>query len=231
MNSAVAEIRSRGHWRVTIHPMSFEESRVPYDQLLPVLERCVVELRGWDFPHMDRNEPVQRNLKNIEQQSRWQHHAERWMFFQSGLFTSVATIASDWRDRSEWWPAPSGWTPGKSLGLFDSLWTYLEIYEFASRLSRQIPGDDLLRVKAVVGPLSGRVLTDDSAPGRFTFRGGSTTAVEEFPIDSIHSREDLLANATNLAADAARQLYSRFNFNPDKEAVLEWIRLLKARQL
>ncbi len=232
MNSTVREIESRAHWRVEIHPVRFEPARIAFDSLVPIVEKCTVELRGWDFPHFDRHQPPLLKLHHVEQTSTWQHHAERWMLFRSGLFTSISTVASDWRDRSEWWPAPEGWTHGKTIGLFDVLWTYVEIFEFASRLSEAVPGDDGYRVKATLGRLGGRVLEDDSAPGRFLFRGSTIeAAIDEFPIDVEHSREELQANRTRMAAEAAVDLYSRIGKSVSVDTAVEWIRLLKARQL
>lgn len=232
MNSWVQEIESRAHWRVTIHPSRFDAERIAFDQLVPIVEKCTVELRGWDFPHVDKNAPPLRKLHHVEQASHWQHHAERWMFFRSGLFTSISTVASDWRDRSEWWPAPKDWTPGHTIGLFDVLWTYVEIYEFASRLSAAVPGDDAYRIKAVVGRLTGRRLEDDSAPGRFMFRGGTAVAaIDSFPLDRIHTRESLEGDRSRYAAEAATDLYSRMGLSVTVDTAMEWIRLLKARQL
>ena len=54
------KIRSRGYWRVVIRPTTFQEHRVPrYADLFPIIEKNSVQLRGWDYPHIDRSQPPQ----------------------------------------------------------------------------------------------------------------------------------------------------------------------------
>ena len=56
--STLDKIRTRGYWRVVIRPTMFEENHVPnHADLLPIIQRNSVQLRGWDYPHVDYQNP------------------------------------------------------------------------------------------------------------------------------------------------------------------------------
>ena len=88
MSEITTRIRSAGYWEIAIHPVTFAQTRIPSVlELFPTIQRCVVEVRGWDFPHIDRNVPAPApHLDFIQQESEWEHHAERWRLYQSGQF-------------------------------------------------------------------------------------------------------------------------------------------------
>ena len=59
MSELLEKIRSRGYWRVVIHPASFVEKQVAnISDLYPLLQKIAVELRGWDYPHLDVHTPL-----------------------------------------------------------------------------------------------------------------------------------------------------------------------------
>jgi hypothetical protein len=52
--TTLAKIHTRGYWHVVIRPTSFEEKHIPdYADLFPIVEKHSVQLRGWDYPHVD----------------------------------------------------------------------------------------------------------------------------------------------------------------------------------
>ena len=54
MSTILEKIRARGHWRVVIRPGRFEEKRIQdIAALYPLIQKTSVELRGWDFPHVN----------------------------------------------------------------------------------------------------------------------------------------------------------------------------------
>ena len=127
-------IRSRGHWRVTIRPGSFQRDRIPdRSDLFKIVERKSVRLRGWDYPHIDyRNQP-QMGVDWVGQEFEWQDQIELWRLYQSGQFIHFLALCGDWRDHSEIWPSEPGWRHGQFLYYIDTIYTLLEIFEFAAR--------------------------------------------------------------------------------------------------
>ena len=48
-----ARVAEAAHWRVQVHPVHYQESRLgPNNKLKPLISRSAVSLRGWNFPHV-----------------------------------------------------------------------------------------------------------------------------------------------------------------------------------
>jgi hypothetical protein len=230
MSELTKEIRTAGYWEVAIHPASFREKRIPsLLDLEPMLQKCVVAVRGWDFPHIDRQARVIPRLDFIEQESDWEQFRERWRFYQSGLFVILRAMHYDWRDRSSWHPRDAGWKRGATLGIGEALYALFEVFELAARLSNTPAGDDRMRVAITAGGLQGRMLVVDD-PRRFGFpRAEHVAAIESFPLDLQYSRAELLANPAELAVAAARELFARFNWDIPVERLTAWLATLRKR--
>jgi hypothetical protein len=228
MSELTERIRSAGYWLVQIHPTVFREKGIPNIQdLYPIIQRCVVEVRGWDFPHLDSKAPTVPHLDFIEQESEWQQFAERWRFYQSGQFVLLRAMPYDWRDRSTGWRPDQEWKRGAALGIGEALFDLFEVFEFAARLSNTAAGDDRMNVAITVGGLKGRRLVVDD-PMRVAFERASHVAeIDTLPLDCKCSRTDLLANPAELAVVAARELFARFNRNIPVERLTEWLQTLR----
>lgn len=218
------EIRTRGHWRVVIRPVTFSESRVPYEQLEDIVRRSAVQLRGWDFPHFDNKAEIQRGVDWVGQESSWEHALEIWRIWMTGQFTSVSGLASDWRDRSRFWPPDDKWISGQVIGVMEILIRFTEVFEFAARLALSPAGDEAMHVSITTGGMTGRTLYVDN-PYRlpFAFRP-FTTQVDEFHQEFDLQRERLVAETRRLAIAAAHELYLRFGWDspePQLAAALE----------
>src|SRR5438093_8765937 len=102
MSPLLDKIKSHGHWRVVIRPFTFKKTRISeIKRLLPLLEKASVQLRGWDFPHIDRNDPPTIGLDYIGQECDWEDILEIWRFYQSGQFVHISGMRYDWLDLSK----------------------------------------------------------------------------------------------------------------------------------
>src|SRR3989337_3033873 len=100
------KIKSRGYWRVVIRPGRFVEKRIrDITVLYPIIQKTTVELRGWDFPHVDPHINPHIDVDWVGQESEWEEFLEIWRFYRSGQFVDLAGIPEDWRDQSKLWPA------------------------------------------------------------------------------------------------------------------------------
>jgi len=219
MSQLSEKIRSRGHWRVMIRPARFVEKRIPEIRaLFPLLEKSSVHLRGWDFPHIDSRNQPHFDIDWIGQESEWEHHLETWRFYQSGLFVDLAGMHYDWRDQSEWFPAPKGWEPNTVLGVVDAVYRLTEIFEFAARVSLTEAGDEKIHIEIVAGGLGGRRLWVDD-PGRGPLFADYKASLTEFPYKTEVQRTELAANPRELAIKAAQELFWRFGWDAPVEVL------------
>jgi hypothetical protein len=220
--SLIDEIHSRGHWQVVIRPTTFKTGRITdIAMLFPIVEGASVQLRGWDFPHIGRNGDRQIDLNWVGQETRWEHMRELWRIYQTGQFFHLAGVWDDWRDHSSWWPPPDGWTSGERLGIGDVLFRFVEIFEFAARLSITPAGDDSMHIGVRLGGLANRVLFVDS-PNRLPLRGSPRATINDFPYEIDVSRAELVAAPRDLALRGSVEVFKRFGWDGPLENLKSW---------
>jgi hypothetical protein len=216
--TVLEEIRSRGHLEVLIRPVSYSSDRIPFDELEETVRRTSVRWRGWDFPHVDPHSVVRRDIQWIGQESEWNHHLEVWRIWTSGQFISISGFASEWRDRSDFWPPDAHWEHGATIGVMEVLLRYVEAFRFAARLSVTKAGDEEMRISVTTSPLEGRQLVMDD-PSRFMSPGRHQASIMEFPYSVQVEREQLLADPEAFAIAAAQALFLRFDWSISDEVL------------
>lgn len=132
------KIKSKGYWKIKIHPAKHTNEKIPLDQLKEIIEQCQVRQRGWDYPSIDR-----RNGKTFLADNYltsfvdWNEFVEIWRFYQSGQFIQYLALASD---RILYPP----YSEGKNLEIILALYNITEFFIFAKNLaSKKIMGDSI----------------------------------------------------------------------------------------
>lgn len=213
MTSVLQKIRTRGFWQVLIRPVIYRADRIPFTSLMPLIQKTSVQLRGWDFPHIDTHNPIHKDESWIGQECDWGHFLESWRFYRSGQFFHSGGIWHDWRDQSDIWPADKDWKYGVWLGVGDTISHFFEIFEFAARLALTDAGDDLIHIEVKLSGLINRSLWNDD-PRRMGFVHRYQASINEFPSALDVSRAELIANPHDLAIKQAQQLFARFGWEP-----------------
>lgn len=193
------------------------------DQLEPILRRCVVQLRGWDFPHFGDRDPIVWRMKSIAGKTEWQYYREVWRFYRSGQFSYLGGIHEDWIDQVEfprWGPPANLRERGSLLGVGDTLFRMTEIFEFASRLAVTPAGGDAIHIKVEVHNLKDRMLWVDN-PNRFPMERDYRADVETYVSEDQFAAAQLAAEARTLAAQWALELFRRFGFSPPLSMLLD----------
>jgi hypothetical protein len=128
----------------------------------------------------------------------------------------------DWHGRSP--TNPEGAGPQDSLPLWDTIRQFTEIYEFAARLSLTEAGETSMRVNVKIGNIEGRILGQDD-PGRTPLRYYRYQE-PDFSWPSARSesisRDALVADPRELAAEGLAELFKRFDFNAGTQAIRSW---------
>jgi len=202
-----------------IRPQSFVERRISeITELYPILQNTSVQLRGWDFPHLDPHIQTHVDIDWVGQESDWENFLEMWRFYQSGQFIDITGMAEDWYDQCHSIPAGLGdWRPGLILGIGNTLFRYTEIFEFAARLAMTQAGDDNIRVDITVRDLKGRKLRGDSHHIRMPRHHNYIASIGEFPYQIELSRTELIAAPRELALKPTTELFRRFNWDPSQD--------------
>ncbi len=221
-DSLLAEIRTRGHWQVIVRPSTFTLNRIlDIADLFPLVQHASVQLRGWDFPHVNPNSDRTIDVDWVGQETRWEHNLELWRVYRSGQFVHFSGFWDDWRDRSGWLPPEEGWAPRLRFGIGDAIFRFTEVFEFAARIAMTSAGDDAMHVEIRVKDLAGRALYVDS-PNRLPLRERAVARVSEFPFSLDLSRTELVAKSRELALDGVAEVFKRFDWNPPRTSLKTW---------
>lgn len=228
----LALIRETGYWRVIIRPTIFEERRIPtIAECWRILEEAKVSLRGWDYPHLDRDDRG-RSADSIQSGSTFGNHVEYWRFFQSGQFVHHFGFRED-RVRPTWpgrWgnPAQIVSMQPRQLHVLSTLYTFTEILTFARNLAYRGVLEPVADITIELYELEGRVLTapfDRDLDDRFR----ATTDRISWHVSLLATT--LLASATDLALDATTHVFERFGWDDPPRTILaeDQRRLLERR--
>ncbi len=227
MNEAYAailtKIRTRGFWEVGIRPEPYAAARIPrINDLRPYVARAEVALRGWNFPQLRIEDPLHIDTNWIGQASEWGEFLELWRFYQSGQFVHISGLHNDWQDQAAFSDgAPPNWAPGAGIPVGQTIYRYTEIFQFASRLasSDAYAGAKKISISILLSGLEKRRIYSDD-PGRRLF-GPYIASLPEYMQSWSLSREELIAQANNLALAASTELFRRFNWEPAQPPLQE----------
>jgi hypothetical protein len=205
--SVLQKLRERGHWVVVIRPGTFEEHRIRFDDLFPIVERNRVRLRGWDYPYVGNPKSLQRGPDWIQQALDSDDVLELWRFHTNGLFVHNFAMRGEWRDQSHSWPADPEWRPGTDVYYLDSIYSFVEIFEFAARLAQSQAGDSVMRVEISLKNLEGRKLVSEGrhlrSSDNLRFHDDQWSNAWDIP------QTELIANPRSLAAQAAKEFFAQ----------------------
>ncbi len=139
-DNTINKIKERGYWEINIHPAEYSKKLVANRaELKELVRNCVVELRGWDYPHFrDKNGDPNHILNGIEKYEDWENHIEFWRMTLSGNFYHLLGLREDWIDGMEYrnmWSKGDELKNKKILGVLGTLYTLVEIFEFTKRLA------------------------------------------------------------------------------------------------
>jgi len=208
----LSKIRQRGYWRVVIRPASFEEKHIPeYSELFRIVERNSVRLRGWDYPHVDHKSEPGRGHDWVGQEFQWEDELEVWRLYQSGQFVHFFAMAGDWRDESSLWPPEQGWVWGRHMYYISTVYSFLEIFEFAARLALSPAGGITMHVEIELGNLKGRRLIPETIHYPLAREYRVTLPNWEHVWEGAQT--ELIAKPRELAALATRDLFTQFGLD------------------
>lgn len=224
MSELTKKIRSAGYFSVSISPTTFIAERIDkVTALLPLIEKCQVQLKGWSYPQIDhRVLIVPDRPDSISHEIEAGNKLEAWRFFQSGQFTDLRAFTSDWFAQRR---GGRDWEQGELLFVEHVLFAFAEAFEFAARLSQTPAGDETIAIEIITSGLKDRRLAI-ADPRRSDLFGYPTARVQEFPQRFRVARSELLADPTDLTVRATQSLFGMFGKEPKAELLRDWLQEL-----
>ena len=210
MSKLLDKIRSRGYWMAIIRPTTFIEKRVAHrSELLPILEKYSVQIKGWSFPHIDAFVEIEKGPDWIGQEFDSDRILELWRFYQSGQFIHYFGMREDWD------PSSNGQV---KLDVSGVILRFTEIFEFAARLALAEGWDEGVHLQVTADNLKNHVL---QPPG---LASGKVSWIPEAQVPKLEyakelSKTALVANAQEASLDPALQLFKCFHWEPGIDIV------------
>ena len=218
------KIKSRGYWKVVIRPNQFRKELIgDISQCLKIVEECRVKLRGWDYPHIGNKSPPYSGEDYVESVTDWDLHKEFWRMYQSGQFLHLFGVHEDWFDEEESLFGHSKYykqvKPWSLLEVIMALYSFTEIYEFASRLSQKA-SFGFLSISITLHGMNGRQLGFFEV-GR-TLHAEYVCHVNEISREREMHVETLLGKGKEISLDETLEILKRFNWiSPPREILKE----------
>lgn len=214
------KILSRGYRLVIIRPDVFRRDLLPnISELYSILQKNVVSMRGWNFPHLDTKKPYITGTDWVGENFQWGHHLSSWRFYQSGLFIHLSGMEVDWRDESDFWPADKEWKPNQLLGIGDTIYRNTEIIELAARLSMTASEINNFIIKIEVGNISGRKLYMDDRSRFWGFHYDYESQIDKYPYEKEFTKSNLISNTRDIAVKISVEQFKRFGWHVEFDQI------------
>ena len=207
---------TNNYWYMELMPALHNDQRISSNARLKEIRReSAVSIRGWDFPHVDRdhNRAFEYGIESVTHWSRY-HEAHR--LYRSGLFAWRRQLAEDSAEQYK-----------GAVSYLSSIYSLTEFFVFANRYASLVAdsGDFVLRI-GLTG-LSGRVLRSEPDISM----DEHATAAQRFDRTYQMPVEELRASHLELATNAAQQLFELFNVDISTDVISKWQRRFMERRL
>jgi len=216
----LAEIKSRGYWRVEIHSTEYQDNRLSSRAAMQdLLSSATVSLRGWPYPYFPAEDTAY-NGKWLEGQVNSGYQKEYWRLYKSGQWVHWLGLSGAWITRERLFEGLSPLPPQHPGYLHvrgDVLFTLTEILRFAVGLAQ----GDVLDPNAFLSIQLHNThdyMLFESFNRFFTY---SYVNQSDRPIEQQQSLPvgELSAVADQMALEMAIEVFSVFDWVPNEAAV------------
>lgn len=215
LQDLVEKIQNVGHWRVNFRPPNPPDQRLTMAECHEIVNRSRVSIRGWDYPHVQRNQD-HGGWANVGEYAEnwcdWERHAEFWRMYRSTQFLHYRALTEDLTNSGP------GRPEGAVLSVLGAIYTVSEITEFASRLHQNGLYKDSLDIYV------GLIDTEDrqlwiSQFDRMSFFDTKSTKIPRLDIHRHVEAEQLVESPRDVSLSILLELFDHFGWNPDPSLV------------
>lgn len=211
------ELSKFGHWQVCTYPVSYLERRVKdQTEVNTLLNKSLVSLRGWSFPHIQNNSHhgIKSNFSNgIQSYTDWGGYLESFRAYLSGLFVWNGKF---WEETEQ---LKSG-TDKKLLDFASCIWSITEFSLFLKRFYELVDSVEDIYIKISLYGCNNRTL---ASTGFGVHLWENYTCMQEEPIivEQIIKLVELKASYKEIASKIIKQIFLIFNWNSISDEVIE----------
>lgn len=211
----IEKIQDVGHWRINFRPVRLPDQKLSMAECHDVVHRSRVSIRGWDYPHIQRN-PDHGGRANVGEYAEnwcdWEHHVEFWRMYRSTQFLHYRALWEDFNDRGE------GRPEGPVLSVLSVIYTISEITEFVSRLHQNGLYEDGVDIHVgLLGTEHRQLWISDLE--RAPFFDVKSTQAPRLDVQRHLEVEQLVEAPQEIALGVILELFDHFGWNPDPSFV------------
>lgn len=217
-------IKSHGYWRINFQPLVIK--KLPsLGACKEIVEKNVVELRGWDYPHVprrfDENQGLQPVSDCYEAWTDWGAHKEYWRMYLSGQFIHYLALREDWTREDPYYSGDPRWIrePGSSLSIIGTIYQITEIFEFLSRLGKSGLYEEGVQLNLSLNNTEGRSLWLNH-PDRMPLSEDYRTGAEAIQFEERYSKDVFVLNPKETAFNIIVNIFDTFGWHrPNREMI------------
>jgi hypothetical protein len=216
------ELARFGYWELVAYPTIYQSPRVPIPQLQELVKKAQVALRGWNFPHTDK-ENARAFGQGIQSATKWNRYREGYRLYQSGLFL--------WK-RAYWEDIEDGKTEDgrRTLSFISAIYSFTEFMLFFSRLYGELSPDNSLVIRVALHGCKDRELA--SFEFMVPFWPGHISGEEVISQQETLQVAELKAAPLDVAARMVKHVFHVFNWLDVTDGVIaRWQQKLLKRDL
>lgn len=219
------EFRNLGRWEVEFYVLPYSRERIrDLAAISRLLMECQVTLRGWYFPHFDR-ENTSNFAHGVQSFTATggvsRRHLEGYRAYQSGSFV--------WK--SEFWEnTHSGFPAGqKALSFIGVILEITEYLLFAKRYFEKVAPDSTVHITIRLTDTENRFL---ASFGEGSLYGNYVCREPQVEVEVECTVAELIASYDELARKAIRRVYELFNWNDSTDELMQnWQEVLVNRRI
>lgn len=227
MKELVDKIKQNGYWKVTIRPTIFKRDRIStIEDCKKIIESCVVSLRGWNYPHINKEGMKVSGNDSIESHCDWQSggYFEYWRFYQSGQFVHYFSMREDYRideKKLKEIKRNNNTESTSFLSILSTLYSVTEIFEFSQRLASKDVLGESAEVVIELNDVEGRELFFWNPMRSLITNYICTFREENILVKRAASKEQLISSSDKIALDACMEIFRKFNWLQVSEKVFQ----------
>lgn len=212
-----------GYWEIVAMPQSYVQERLAnITSVSKTLTEAEVSLRGWDFPHRDRD--TQSNFtKGYQSHTNFMNHIEAHRAYQSGLFVWRGYYWEDFFNSTK--------QHGPSLSFVNVIYTVTEFLVFLKRFYERVVPEGAIRFSLEMTDTNGRQLVSTTSDNLWVL--GTHICKESLLLMSHdYNVPELRASAEEIAIGLVQKIFEVFNWNnPDASMIRAYQQRLLSRTL
>lgn len=206
------ELQNVGTIKVIFEPSSFHENTILKKDIPDILEKTVVSLRGWSFPHIPRQDTHTSKRpysigNGFEFYTHWDKFTELFRLYQSGQFLGRFSLYEDTIGELRGIKLE----PGKYLDFLSTIYKTTEIVLFIRNLieNTDIEGGTL---SLEISKTKNRELESIFNQNILSFNAGYICRIDKVVVKESFSKEKIIADPFLISRELIKGIFDDFNW-------------------